>query len=304
MKGRYFSANEYFRQIFGEKVYRISIDAGFSCPNRDGTKGTGGCIYCNAGGSKASYVNSSLPVEKQLEEGISLIKKSKGIGKFIAYFQPFSNTYASLERLKGVYKPALSHPDVVGISIGTRPDCVDDEKLNYLNEIGKEKFVMLEYGVQTLNDRALNFINRGHNSKTSIEAIIKTKKRENIKVLVHLIFLLPLDDLNQMLDSIKRLVELGIDGVKFHHLYVEKNTPLEKLYLEGKVVVLKREEYFEMLTKAISILPEKVVIHRLFGECDRENLVAPEWTNEKTKNINLFNKYIEEKDIFQGKFFS
>ncbi len=206
-----------------------------------------------------------------------------------------------MKKLKEIYEPAIRHPDVVGISIGTRPECVDEEKLDYLNSLGEKKFVMIEYGVQTLNNRSLEFINRGHSAEVSLKAIEMTKERKNLKILVHLIFLLPYDDLTQMLSTIQVLVKLGIDGVKFHHLYVEKDTLLEKFYLEGRVKILSRDEYFEFLAKAISILRENIVIHRLFGECEKKNLVAPDWTLEKTKNINLFNKYLEEKKLWQGK---
>ncbi|MEJ5285392.1 MAG: TIGR01212 family radical SAM protein [Brevinematales bacterium] len=300
MMERYLSANEYFKKIFGEKVQRISIDAGFSCPNRDGTKGIGGCIYCSSTGSKASYTNSTLSVKEQIEDGLKLFKNKAR--KFIAYFQAFSNTYAHLTKLKEIYKPAIEHPDVVGISIGTRPDCIDDEKLDYFEEIAKEKFLIIEYGVQTLNDSSLLFINRGHNSAQSIEAIRKTKKRKNINIVAHLIFLLPEDNLENMIYTIKTLVDEGVNGFKFHHLYVERNTTIEKLYTEGKINLLELEEYIEILGKVISILPQDIVLHRLFGDCSKDNLIAPLWTLNKTANINLLRKYLTEKDIYQGKF--
>ena len=301
MKERYSSANCFFKDIFGTKVYRISLDAHFTCPNRDGTKGYGGCIYCNSGGSKALYVDSTLSIEEQLNTGITSFKTAKKAKKFIAYFQPFSNTYAPLEKLKEIYNVALKHPDVVGISIGTRPDCIDDKKLNYLEEIAKKKFLMIEYGVQTLNDQALKFINRGHTSEEALKAIIKTKKRKNIFVLAHLIFILPLDTEKQMYETVKRLVASGVDAFKFHHLYIEKGTLIEKLFYEGKICLLEREEYIKILGEIISILPPSISIHRLFGDCPKETLIAPLWTLEKTKNLNLLTQYLEEKNIYQGK---
>jgi len=301
LKKRYFTANDYFKKLFGEKVHRVSIDAGFTCPNRDGKISKGGCIYCNETGSRATYVNPASSIEEQLENGIQHIRKTKNVNKFIAYFQPYTNTYASLDKLKEIYEPALKHPYVVGISIGTRPDCIDDEKLDYLDFIGEKKLVIIEYGVQTLNNLSLTFINRGHDAKTSIETIEKTKKRKNLNIVVHLIFLLPFEDVKQALLNMNTLVKLGINGVKFHHLYVEKNTKLEQLYREGEIKILDREEYVEILANAVSLLPENVVIHRLFGDCEEEKLVAPIWTLEKTKNLNFFNQFLEEKNIWQGK---
>ncbi len=301
---RYFSGGEFFKNIFGEKVYRISIDAGFTCPNRDGTKGTGGCIYCNAGGSKAAYVNSNLDIPSQIEYGIKIFKEKKKVSKFIAYFQAFSNTYAPLERLKKIYQVAIDMPEIAGISIGTRPDCIDDEKLDFFEELAKKKFLMIEYGVQTLNNKSLEFINRGHSAELSIEAIKKTKERKNIFVLAHLILLLPYDNFNQMLLTVKKLVKLGIDGFKFHHLYVEKGTALENLYYEGKIKLLELKEYIEMLGEIISYIPKNIAIHRLFGECDKNSLVAPEWTLYKTKNLNILRDFLSKNDIYQGKFVS
>lgn len=301
MKERYYSANSFFKDIFGTKVYRISLDAHFTCPNRDGTKGYGGCIYCNSGGSKALYVDSTLSLEEQLNAGINLFKRAKKATKFIAYFQPFSNTYAPLEKLKEIYSVALKHPDVAGISIGTRPDCIDDEKLNYLEEIAGEKFLMIEYGVQTLNNQSLKFVSRGHTSEEALEAIIKTKKRKNIFVLAHLIFILPYDTVSQMYETVKKLLSSGLDAFKFHHLYIEKDTPIEKLFYEGKIHLLERDEYIKILGEIISFLPPHISIHRLFGDCPKETLVAPAWTVEKTKNLNLLNHYLEENDIYQGK---
>jgi radical SAM protein (TIGR01212 family) len=296
----YHTANAYFQSVFGEKVHRVSIDAGFSCPNRDGTKGIGGCIYCNEAGSRARYVEPEKSVRDQVLQGIDSLGKKFDVRKFIAYFQAYSNTYADVSILGKIYSEALDFPEIVGISIGTRPDCINSEKLALIEKIAEEKWVMVEYGAQTMKNQTLELINRGHSVNETISAIQETKKRKNIQVLAHLIFGLPGEDFSDMKQSVKELVDLGVDAFKFHHLYVEKNTALEIMLNKGQVRLLKLEEYLELLCDIIPNLPERIVLHRLFGECAKENLIAPIWTLEKNKNLALLGRLLAEKNIRQG----
>ncbi len=298
----YHSLNAFFREKFGEKVYRISIDAGFTCPNRDGTKGTGGCIYCNEEGSRSGYVIPGTSITIQLKNGMEIINKRYRASKYLVYFQPYTNTYAPVNVLESIYREALKFDDVVGMSIGTRPDCIDEEKLSLLESIAENKLVIIEFGVQSLKNETLNFINRGHSAEETINAIIQTKKRKKILVLAHVIFGLPGESSGDMINTIQKLIKLGIDAFKFHHLYVERRTMLERLYLENKFRPLELSEYLDILLKIIPILPENIVIHRLFGQCQRDNLISPLWTLDKSKNIAALENLMTEKGLFQGKF--
>jgi uncharacterized protein len=296
----YYSLNAFMRNKFGERVHRVSLDAGFTCPNRDGLLGTGGCVYCNEAGARAGYVDPGISIAGQLEKGIEVVRRKYGADKFIAYFQAYTNTYAGPDRLRKLYNEALSHPSVIGISIGTRPDCVDEEKLDLIEEIAGKYFVILEYGVESMKPETLKSINRGHGVPEIVKAVQETKKRKNINILAHLIFGLPGESTADMKSSVKSLVDLGIDAFKFHQLYVEKGTVLEKMYFENKVRILELQEYLEILCGILPDIPGNVVIHRLFGECGRESLIAPLWTLEKPQNLLKLERLLEKNGIRQG----
>jgi hypothetical protein len=299
--GKAYNSLSYFlKQKFGEKIYRVSIDAGFSCPNRDGTKGVGGCIYCNEKGARAGYVNPDVDVKEQIRRGMEIIRGRYKAKKFIAYFQAYSNTYAPVEKLREIYAPALEFPEIAGISIGTRPDCIDNEKLNLIEEIAQRKYTIIEYGVQSMKKTSLETISRAHGVDDTIRAINDTKKRKNIDILAHLIFGLPGETKDDMTETVRILVELGVTAFKFHHLYIEKGTALEKLYNCGLYSPLGLDEYTDILSEVISIIPPRVVIHRLFGQCDRENLIAPLWTIDKQRLITEFELELEKRGITQG----
>jgi len=298
---RYHSLNAFLRNKFGEPVYRISLDAGFSCPNRDGTKGWGGCTYCNESGSRAAYVEPDLSITEQLKKGKAFIQKKYGAKKFIAYFQAYTNTYADINTLEKIYKEALNFPDIVAIAIGTRPDCIDNQKLDLLEEISRDVLVILEMGAQSMKEETLLKINRQHTAKETLNAFTEARKRKSLHLLSHLIFGLPDETADDMISSVKILLETGIDAFKFHHLYIEKGSTMENDWKKGKIKLLSRDEYINILLSIIPILPERIVIHRLFGDCNPQKLIAPEWTIEKANNLHLFERRLEEMDVYQGK---
>lgn len=297
---RYYSLNAYFQNRFGEKVHRISLDAGFTCPNRDGLISTGGCVYCGEAGARASYVDPEKDLSEQLRSGIEHIWKKTGARKYIAYFQAYSNTYADVPKLRSLYEEALSFPEVVGLSIGTRPDCIDAEKLDLLEEFARKTYVLIEYGVQTLDNKSLTTLNRGHSAEVSLDAIRDTKKRKSLDVLAHMILGLPGEDTAATLESIQKLVQYGTDAFKFHQLYVERDTVLEKWLREGRMNPLTLDEYLDTIEKILPIIPKDCVIHRLFADCSREKLLAPLWTLDKARSMALLDKRLQDKNITQG----
>lgn len=297
----YYNLNAFLQNRFGTRVQRIPLDAGFNCPNRDGTYGTGGCTFCGEKGSGASYTDRRLSVKEQLLSGMEIIGKKYKTDKFIAYFQAFSNTYGPPEKLYRIYKEAADIPGIVGISIGTRPDLIDDEKLDILEELSVNAMVILEYGAQSMNDAVLSAINRGHNAAATEKAIILSKKRKGLQIIAHLIFGLPGELPAGMLNGARALSGLGIDGFKVNHLYIEKDSAMEKDYNAGKIKLLTREKYISLLVQLISETPDNVVFHRLFGECRAETLAAPLWTTRKNENIMFLDKLLKEKNITQGK---
>jgi radical SAM protein (TIGR01212 family) len=295
----YYSLHSFLKDKFGEEVYRISIDAGFTCPNRDGTKGTNGCIFCSEG-SRPDYVNPSLSISGQIERGKLLIGKKYGVRKFIAYFQAYSNTYAKPDELYPVFKTACAAEGICGIAIGTRPDCVDREKIDMLGRLSESTFVIAEYGAQSMKDATLEKIKRGHLSSDTARAVLMTVESGRIHTAAHLIFGLPGETREDMLESVSVLAGLGINGFKFHHLYVEKGTAIEEYYKNDELKLMERDEYIELLLGLMPEIPPGIVIHRLFGECRRDRLVAPLWTLEKQKNLALFERLMKERGIRQG----
>ena len=293
--------NTYLRNIFGCRVQKITIDANLTCPNRDGTKGYGGCIYCNKRGS-GTGLGKKLSVSQQIEQAKSYLKKRYKAKKFLAYFQSYSNTYGPIEKLKKLYMEALSIEDIVGICIGTRPDCVEDEVLDYLKEISKNYLVWLEYGLQSAHNKTLEIINRGHSVEDFLDAVNRTRKR-GLNICVHVILGLPYETRDEMLETAKFLSKLDIQGIKIHLLYIIKDTPLEKMYIQGKYKPLTREEYVDIVSHFISYLPDSVVIQRITGDPHKNELVAPMWALEKQKNINAIFDFMEKNGLYQGKFF-
>jgi radical SAM protein (TIGR01212 family) len=276
MSEYYHTFNNYLRQTFGTRVYRIPLDAGFTCPNRDGTRAFGGCTFCDDRGSGAPTINLELNVRQQLLNGMERIKKRFLAKKFMAYFQAFSNTYAPEAILKGLYDAALEHPDVIGLCIGTRPDCVPDNVLDLLAEYHEKSFVWLELGVQSIHNRTLDAINRGHNAEEFFDAVKRAKAR-GLKVATHLIFGLPGETKEDMMETVKQVAFCGIDGIKIHQLCIYNNTPMEKDWRQGKIQLLEEDEYVSMVVDALELLPPELIIMRLIAEGTKDELLAPEW---------------------------
>ena len=301
MVKRYNDLNNYLKGIFGCRVQKITIDAGFSCPNRDGTIATGGCIYCNVRGSGTGAHLKGLSVTEQLTQGKNVLSKRYKAKKFIAYFQSFSNTYAPLKRLKNLYDEALTVDDMVGLSIGTRPDCVNESVLDLLESYAKNYLVWIEYGLQSVHDSTLTFINRGHDFNCFKTAVDSTQNR-GIKICAHVILGLPHEQKKDMLQTAKTVAKMGIDGIKIHLLYVIKGTKLDELYTAGQYRCLEQQEYVDLVCDFLEHIPDNMVIQRLTGDPHPKELVAPVWSLKKGETLSRIRQVLEKRDSWQGKF--
>lgn len=299
MEKAYLSFNEYLKKLFGERVHRISINAGFSCPNLDGSISNKGCIFCNNAGFVKE--DSAKSVEQQIADAINFFSKSrhfKNIKKFIAYFQAYSNTYADVEELKKTYDVIRKFPQIVGISISTRPDCIDEEKLKLINSYTDSYLVWIEYGMQTSDDKILNWLNRGHTYQDFLNAVELTKKFPKINIGAHIILGLPGQDI---IKDAKEVTKLKLHGVKIHNLHILKNTLLEKLYYEGKISVLEEDEYVKLVCDFLENISNDVVVLRLVSSAKKEYLVSPLWMNNKFDVINKILKELNKRNSFQSK---
>lgn len=290
---RYYSLNNYLRDTFGDKVYKISINAGFTCPNRDGTLGTGGCIFCSAGGSGDFAESPELSITEQIENGKKRVESKSKSGKYIAYFQAFTNTYAPIKRLREVFFEAINHPDTVAISIATRPDCLGDEVLKLLEELNKIKPVFVELGLQTIHKKSSDYIRRGYELEVYDEAV-KNLKKTGVNIVVHIILGLPAETEEEMLETVKYVCDSGIDGIKLQLLHILKGTDLADEYYKGNVRAMEQEEYLDLLEKCINIIPKNIVIHRLTGDGAKKDLIAPLWSADKKKVINEINRRFKD----------
>lgn len=288
-KKPYYDLNAFLRERFGCRVQKISVDAGLSCPNRDGTLSTGGCIYCNARGSGTGAHLRGMGIAEQLEKGKAFLSKRYKARKFLAYFQSYSNTYAPVETLERLYTEALGVPDVVGLSIGTRPDCVDESKLALLESLARDHLIWIEYGLQSARDETLARINRGHDFQCFERAVAATRGR-GIHICAHVILGLPGETRNHMRRTADALAALKIDGVKLHLLYVVKGTPLETLYRDGDYQPLEQAEYVDLVCDFLERLPPETVIQRLTGDPHEEELVAPFWALDKQATVNMIHE--------------
>jgi radical SAM protein (TIGR01212 family) len=300
MDKRYTDYNSYLRRIFGCRVQKISIDAGLTCPNRDGRIETGGCIYCNARGSGTGAFAKGISVYEQVVRNQSLMAKRYNAKKYIAYFQSFSNTYAPVSVLKKLYDEATSVPGVVGLSIGTRPDCIDEAIVDLLESYTDRFLIWVEYGLQTMHDHTLKRINRGHDFECFKRAVALTRNR-GIKICVHLILGLPGETRQMMLDTAGAISRMGIDGVKLHLLYVVKGTVLEALYLQGDYRCLEQQEYVDIVCDVLELLPREMVIQRLTGDPHPEELVDPLWSLQKSRTFSLIQETLVKRNTWQGK---
>ena len=288
--------NDYLRETFGCKVYKIALNAGFTCPNRDGTLGTDGCIFCSAGGSGEFAEDATLSITEQIEAGKARVAKKIKDGKYIAYFQAYTNTYARIDRLRSLYMEAAGHPDIVAISIATRPDCLPGEVLDLLDEIQKIKPVWIELGLQTIHLKTAAYIRRGYDLPVYDRAVRELRSR-GIEVITHVILGLPGETIPEMLETVRYVCDSGATGIKLQLLHVLKETDLEKEYLEGRVHVLSEDEYLDILEQCLRLIPEQVVIHRLTGDGDKRLLVAPLWSGDKKHVWNRIQKIMEKREI-------
>lgn len=295
----YRDLNTALRERFGCRVQKISLDAGLSCPNRDGKTGRGGCIYCNPLGSGTGR-SASQTIREQIETGKEFLRRRYKAQKFIAYFQSFSNTYAPTERLSAIYREALSAPDIVGLAVGTRPDCVDGAVLDLLSELNRETYLSVEYGVQSVHDSTLQSINRGHSFAAFEEALSQTRRRQ-IEVCVHVILGLPGESAEDMLRTAKILGGMDIQAIKIHLLYIVRGTPLHKMYEEGRYRPLEREAYAEIVSEFLSLLPPEMIVHRLTGDPHPGELIAPRWALEKQNNLDAIHRAMHTGRKYQGK---
>ncbi len=289
------------KKKFGSSVYKVSIDAGFSCPNRDGTISRGGCIYCNNDSFRPSSSKPDMSISEQIRNGITYIRNRYKAEKFLVYFQPYTNTYAPVQALERIYKEALSEPSVIGLAIGTRPDCVDEGKINLLRELSKEYFILIEYGMQSIYDRTLKFINRGHDYNTFLKAIEMTKGK-GLYIGAHIIIGFPTESREEMLLMADEVSRIPVDFLKIHHLQVIKGTPLETIYRENPFHIFEYDEYIDFITDFIGRLSSRIVIQRLFSHAPDNMLLAPQWGKTKLEILRDIKKRLEYKDIYQGKY--
>ena len=272
--------NEYLQKQYGCKVYKLALNGGFTCPNRDGTLGTRGCIFCSEGGSGEFAQDASLSITEQIESAKKLVSAKIKDGKYIAYFQAYTGTYGDISRLKELYSEAINHPDIAILSIATRPDCLSAEVLDLLPELNRIKPVWIELGLQTIHEKSAGYIRRGYDLNIYDNAVQALKNR-NIEVITHVILGLPGESVRDMLDTVRYVCESGANGIKLQLLHVLKGTDLALEYSDGKISVLSEDEYIAILRECVKIIPENMVIHRLTGDGDKKILIAPLWSADK-----------------------
>ncbi len=298
---RYNQYSEFLKNKFGAKVYKITLDAGFSCPNRDGTISSCGCIFCDDGGSFSQAHSNLLSIEDQVKVGAETLAKRFKAKKFMSYFQAFSNTYKPVDELEKIYRASLNHPDVVGISIGTRPDCVDDDKLRLISSFTPDYYTWIEYGLQSVHDKTLKKINRGHDYKCFLEAYEKTKEY-GINICLHVILNL-FETYDEMMETAKTIAKLEPDGVKIHMLVALEGTKVTEMYRNDELDFMTEDEYVSTVCDFLEYLPLKTTIHRLAGNGLRTELVAPRWIGKKLDTLNRIDREFIRRNSFQGKNF-
>ena len=291
---KYYSLNDYLKKNYGEKIYKIAINGGFTCPNRDGTLGTGGCIFCSGQGSGEFAEDAALSVTEQIERGKKRIADKIKNGRYIAYFQAFTNTYAPVDRLRELFTEAMNHPDVALLSIATRPDCLPDEVIALLAELNRIKPVWVELGLQTIHEKTADYIRRGYPLSVFDDAE-KRLKAAGLSVIVHVILCLPGETEVEMLDTVRYVAGCGIDGIKLQLLQVLKDTDLASDYLAGKFTLPTLTEYCDLVCKSLRLIPKDVVMHRLTGDGDKKLLIAPQWCGDKKKVLNTLRRKIAEE---------
>lgn len=289
----YRTLNEHLKEKYGCKVYKLALDAGFTCPNRDGTVGTRGCIFCSEFGS-GEFAEKGNDIITQLENAKKRVESKNKSGKYIAYFQSFTNTYASVQKLEKLFSMAISPDYIVGLSVATRPDCLSQKTVELLKKLNTIKPVTVELGFQTVNEATARYIRRGYENQVYFDAV-RRLKQVNIEVVTHIIIGLPFETGEDAVKTTQSAILAGTDGIKFHLLHVLKNTDLEKEYTNGKFRCLSLEKYAEILKKCISVIPPEVTVHRITGDGAKKDLIAPLWSADKKRVLNYLNKYLKEE---------
>jgi radical SAM protein (TIGR01212 family) len=300
MMRRYNSFGQYMKDLYHAPVYKVNVDAGFTCPNRDGTVATGGCIYCNNDSFRPTACRRTVSIRDQIQKGIPYLRSRYGAEKFIVYFQPYTNTYAAVEILEQLYRQALDNPGVVGLAIGTRPDCIDKEKIELLETLARDRFVLVEYGLQSIYDKTLKFIKRGHDYSCFKNALALTAGG-SIKVGAHIILGLPSETREEMLGMADELSHLPVEFLKIHQLQVVRETALADLYAANPFPTFSYKEYLAMLANFLERLAPGIILQRLFAAAPEEILVAPVWNKTRSEFLNDLDAFLEKRDSFQGK---
>jgi radical SAM protein (TIGR01212 family) len=297
---RYYAFSRFLKERFGTKVYRVTIDGGFTCPNVDGTVAVGGCVYCD---NRSFSPNRRLPrttIREQVQRGVTILQERYGVGRFIAYFQAATNTYAPVEKLRRLYDEALDHPQIIGLAIGTRPDCVPGPVLDLLQTYARDRYVCLELGLQSIHDRSLDWMNRGHHYDAFVDAVQRCQGR-GLDLCAHVILGLPGETHADMLATADALAALPVDAVKIHNLHVVKDTPMEKMYHAGEVRMMEQDDYVQVVCDFLERLPPHMVIHRLNGDAPPDYLVAPLWCLDKPRLLRAIHAELERRESWQGK---
>ena len=297
---RYYSYNFFLQQRFEGRVQKVSLDAGMTCPNVDGTVATGGCVFCDNRSFSPSRRLPRTTIRGQLDEGIKRLKRRYKARQFLAYFQPATNTYAPVRRLRPLYEEAISEPQVVGLAIGTRPDCVPEDVLNLLSELAGRTYVSVEYGLQTIHNRSLDWMNRGHHHDAFLDAIARSRGR-GFEICAHVMLGLPEESHEDMLATAREVARLKLDAVKIHNLYVVRHTPLEKQYAAGEVKLMDRDEYVETVVDFLELLPPECIVERISGEAPPDYFIAPSWCLNKPAVLRAIDQEFTRRDSWQGK---
>ncbi len=300
---RYHAFGQYMKDRYGETVYKVNVDAGFTCPNRDGSIATGGCIYCNNDSFRPTACTSAAPLREQIEKGIPYLRSRYGAERFLVYFQPYTNTYASVDILERLYREAIDSPGVVGLAIGTRPDCVDEEKIALLESLARDHFILVEYGLQSIYDRTLEFINRGHDYACFRNAIKLTAGR-GIHVGAHLILGFPTETREEMLAMAAELSRQPVEFLKIHQLQVVKDTPLADIFAAKPFAAFGYEEYLEMLGDFLERLSPGIVLQRLFAAAPDDILIAPVWSKTRSELLRDLDLLMERRGSYQGRLYA
>ena len=303
MEKRYYSANEYFKEAFGCKVYKIALDGGMTCPNRDGTKGSRGCIFCSEGGSGDFAEKAVGCVSEQIDRAIARVKAKIKEGKFIAYFQSYTNTYQSVEYLENLFMPVLSDDRICALSIATRPDCLPSKVVDLIERLNKIKPIFVELGLQTMHEQTARYIRRGY-ALSEFDEAVKNLKRIGVNVIAHVIVGLPYESEQMIIDTARYVGRSGADGIKLQLLHVLKNTDLAKDYEAGAFSALSMADYARIVAKCIEAIPKEMVVHRITGDAPKKILIAPTWSADKKTVLNYLNAYFDEVSLLQGSKFT